>query len=1077
MSRWPGANGNYVKAFGKMRVTGALAAVLLVVPGPTVLADAESLLIDRGPGFGIRLAGTEDPAVRKVYIVQLAKPSAAEFHAKLMQPAMSLKAGGTSAPVPKFDRNVAAIQDYARTLEDDQRDVLTAAGPDAELIYSYRYGLNGFAATMSPAAAHKLDSHPEVVRVWEDEVRPLSTNFSAEFLGLFDGESGLRGGQGLTGEDVVIGVIDSGVYPEHPALQDTVEADRPRLCRTTWGETSLLGQWLCRRYRRMEDRIVYEPPENWNGVCESGDRFEATACNNKLIGARWFVDGAAATGPIDTGEVRSPRDVDGHGTHIATTAAGNRVTASIFGTQIGTVEGIAPRARVAVYKACWLRPGETRASCNTSDLANAIDAAVADGVDIINYSVGTTMLDITAPDDVALMNATKAGVLAVVAGGNDGPNVATTGSPAGGPWGLTVAASTRDGETSREALEITEPPSIAGRYRAVEAAFTPPLADVDPLEASVVLADDDTILLEDGSDGTRSDGCQTFVNDTEMDGAIALIARGGCDFDVKVANAEDAGAVAAVIYNLSDEPIVMQGDPALSDIPALMIGQADGNLIIAELDADNAVTMVLDKGFFLSEDQEGNRIATFSSRGPGPVPDILKPDVTAPGVDILAGVTPDAVNTTAGESFGYLSGTSMSAPHVSGVAALLLEANPDWSPAAIKSALMTTARQDLTRDAEGTAAIPFDFGSGHIVPNAALDPGLVYDVSADEYDAFACGTDSPAVDAARCDELATAGFSFAPADLNQPNVAVSRLASRQTVTRRVTNLSDSSDTYTAEITPPAGMAVQVEPSTLSLGPGESATFDVTLTYQSGPLDQWRFGSLVWRGADRSVRSVLAARPVSIVAPAEITTFGGSGSLTFDVQFGYSGGYTPRVHGLRLPLIINGFVDNDPTKTFTFRGTNGVTSHLIDVPANQLYLRFALFDALTDGDDDLDMYVFYCPDDVSCVRIGESGEATSQERFDQSFPAAGRYAVLIHGFETDEVNGGPGANYQLLSWSFGIDEDLGNLDADGPAFVNAGTTGTIDVSWSGLESQTIYFGGISHNTPGGLTGLTLLTIGN
>ncbi len=1066
-----------MKGLGKTRIVTALAAALFAVPGVPALADAESRLIDRGPGFGIRLAGTEDPAVRKVYIVQLAKPSAAEFHAKLMQPAVSLKPGSTSAAVPKFDRNVAAIQDYARTLEDDQRDVLTAAGPDAELIYSYRFGLNGFAATMSPAAAHKLDSHPEVVRVWEDEVRPLSTNFSAEFLGLFDGESGLRGGQGLTGEDVVIGVIDSGVYPEHPALQDTVEADRPRLCRTTWGESSLLGQWLCRRYRKMEDRVVYEPPENWNGICETGDSFEATACNNKLIGARWFVDGAAATGPIDSGEIRSPRDVDGHGTHIATTAAGNRATASIFGTQTGTVEGIAPRARVAVYKACWLRPGETRASCNTSDLANAIDAAVADGVDIINYSVGTTMLEVTAPDDIALMNATKAGVLAVVAAGNDGPNVATTGSPAGGPWGLTVAASSRDGETSREALEITEPPSIAGRYRAVEAAFTPPLADVDPLEASVVLADDDTILLEDGSDGTRSDACQALVNDTEMDGAIALIARGGCDFDVKVANAEDAGAIAAVIYNLADEPIVMQGDPALSDIPALMIGQADGNLIIAELDADNTVTMVLDKGFFLSEDQEGNRIATFSSRGPGPVPDILKPDVTAPGVDILAGVTPEAVNTTAGESFGYLSGTSMSAPHVSGVAALLLQANPDWSPEAIKSALMTTARQDVTRDAEGTAAIPFDFGSGHIVPNAALDPGLVYEVSADEYDAFACGTESPAVDDARCDELATAGFSFLPADLNQPNVAMSRLASQQTVTRRVTNVSDSSDTYTAEITPPAGMAVQVVPSTLSLGPGESATFDVTLTYESGPLDQWRFGSLVWRGADRAVRSVLAARPVSIIAPAEITTFGGSGMLTFDVEFGYSGGYTPRVHGLRLPLIIDGFVDNDPTKTFTFRGTNGVTLHQIEVPANQLYLRFALFDALTDGEDDLDMYVFYCPDGVSCVRIGESGEATSQERFDQSFPAAGIYAVLIHGFETDEVNGGPGSNYQLLSWSFGINEDLGNLDADGPAFASAGTTGTINVSWSGLQSQTIYFGGISHNTPGGLAGLTLLTIGN
>ncbi|MEM8815314.1 MAG: S8 family serine peptidase [Pseudomonadota bacterium] len=1058
----------------------ALTAAALLASGAG--ADERPGPSDAGPGFGIQLAGTEDPSARKVYIVQLAKPSAAEYHAAthakmLATAAPAGKIGSAFTAMPKFDRNTALIKDYTRSLAVDQERVLSEAGPTAELIYSYRYGLNGFAAELTPAAAHKLASLPGVVKVWEDEIRPLATNFSPEFLGLYDGDKGLRSAQGLSGEDVVVAIIDSGVYPEHPALQDTQEADRPRLCRSTWGENSILGRWLCRKYRRAEDRVVYEPLEDWSGTCQTGEDFEAEACNNKLIGARWFIDGAETTGPIDTGEIRSPRDVDGHGTHIATTAAGNRVTASIFGTRIGNVEGIAPRARVAIYKACWLRPGETRASCNTSDLANAIDAAVADGVDIINYSIGTSTIDITAPDDVALMNATKAGVLAVVAAGNDGPNIATTGSPAGGPWALTVAASTRDGQTSREALEITAPPSIAGRYAAREASFTPPLADVDPIEADVVLADDDTILSSDGTPGTRSDACEALVNDDEMDGAIALIARGGCDFDVKIANAEDAGAVAAVIYNLSDEPIVMQGNEGLSNIPALMIGQADGNLIIAELDADNVVSMVLDKGFFLEETQDGNSIAQFSSRGPGPEAGILKPDVTAPGVDILAGNTPEAVNTTSGETFAYLSGTSMSTPHVAGIAALIKEARPSWSPEAIKSALMTTARQDITRDNDGTPAIPFDFGSGHVVANDALDPGLVYETSSDEYDAFACGTDSPGVDGARCDQLAADGFSFAPEDLNQPNIAISQLASQQTVTRRVSNLGEQSETYVVEIAPPAGVAVQVVPATLSLGPGETGSYEVTLSYQDGDLDQWRFGSLTWQSTEHAVRSVLAVRPVSIVAPAEITTFGGSGDLSFEVQFGYSGGYQPRVHGLRLPLVIDGFVDNDPTKTFTFRGVNGVTSHLIDIPADQLYLRFALFDALTDGDDDLDMYVYYCLDNVACSRIGESGEATSQERFDLSFPAAGRYAVLIHGFETDEVNGGTGANYQLLGWSFGINDDRGNATVSGPPFATAGTTGTIDVNWSNLGSQTIYFGGISHNTPGGLTGLTLLTIGN
>ena len=1030
---------------------------------------------DRGLGYGIRLAGSEDPAAQKVYIVQLGSPSAAEVHAKLSG-AISAKPGASG--VLRLDRNAAAIKNHARALEAEQWAVLAKAGPDTEMVYSYRFGLNGFAARMTPAQAHKLEHLPEVVSVWEDEIRPMATNFSAEFLGLFDGDESLRGGRGLTGEDVIIGVIDSGIYPEHPALDDTqAAAGTPSRCLSTWAETSLLGRWLCKRYRNAEREPAYEPLEDWAGECQTGENFTEENCSNKLIGARWYISGAEASGPIDTGEIRSARDADGHGTHIATTAAGNRVQASIFGTGIGNVEGMAPRARIAVYKACWLRPGQTRAACNTSDLANAIDQAVADGVDIINYSVGTSLIDVTAPDDVALMNATKAGVLTVVAAGNDGPNLATTGSPAGGPWALTVAASSRDGETSKEALEIAEPPSIAGRYAVQEALFTPPLADVDPIEAALILADDDTVLLDDGSDGTRSDACQPLVNGAEVAGNVVLIARGGCDFDEKVANADDAGAVAALVYNFADEPIAMQGDTGLSDIPALMIGQADANLIIAELDAGNNVDVVLDKSFLLVERTSGNQIARFSSRGPGPAINILKPDVTAPGVDILAGTTPEAINTTAGETFAYLSGTSMSTPHVAGVAALLKEAHPTWSPEAIKSALMTTARVDVTRDDEDTPANPFDMGSGHIVPNSAFEPGLVYETSADEYDAFACGTNSPGVDPERCDELAALGVSFAAEDLNHPNISIGRLANQQTVSRQVTNVSEQTVTYVASVTPPPGVAIDVNPTTLSLSPGESASYDVTLTYQAGPIDLWTFGSLVWEGTGTTVRSAIAVRPVSIVAPAEVTDFGGTGNLSFDVQFGYSGPYDARVHGLRRPLVIDGFVDNDPSKTFTFRGTDGVTAHLIDIPAGQLYLRFALFDALTDGDEDLDLYVYYCVDDVQCVEVGKSGGPTSNERVDVSFPAPGRYAALVHGFETDEVSGGPGSNYQLLGWSIGVNDDQGNMSVSAPTSASPGTSGTVDVNWFNLGAQSIYFGGISHNSAEGLAGLTLITIIN
>jgi subtilisin family serine protease len=1054
------------------------------VAGP-VQADFETRLRPGGPPVGIRLAGSEDPAGEsRVYIVQLQTPPAAEVHAASSPRVMAKPGPGALPSVPRFDKNSAIVQSHVQKIESEQLAVISKAGNNIEQLYSYRYAMNGFAAVMTPAQANKIEHMPEVLHVWPDEVRKLATNHSATFLDLFNADNGLRGPAGLDGDGVIIGVIDSGIAPEHPALQDTRPVDRPSTCWSTWAEFSLLGRWLCKNFNRADDIIDFEaPPENWNGICETGPEFTEENCNNKMIGARTFVAGAQATGPIDDGEIFSARDVDGHGTHIATTAAGNKVKAEIFGTFLGSVEGMAPRARIATYKACWLRPGATRAACNTSDLANAIDQAVADGVDIINYSVGSSLFTITAPDDFALIGAARAGVLAVVAAGNEGPNLQTITSPASNPAVITVGASSRDGQHSLEALQVNAPASVAGKYAVKEAAFTPPLADRDPIEARLVLVDDEDETLPDGSDGTTMDACQEITNTTLLADNIAFIQRGGCDFDVKVENAETAGAIAVVVFNLSGDPIVMTGD-AGADIPALMIGAADGNLLLDEIDNNQRVDIVLDKGFFLTVDDTGNVMGNFSSRGPGTVQDILKPDVTAPGINILAGHTPDAISTASGEYFQFLTGTSMSAPHVAGIAALLQQGHPDWSPAALKSALMTTARQDV-RMPDELPIIPFDYGTGHIVPNGANDPGLVFDMVADDYDAFSCAIGSPDVEETRCDELENAGASFEPSDLNQPNISVSRLTTTQTIRRRVTNVSDTSETYTAEIEQPPGINVTVSPSTLTVGPGQTAEFDVTLSFTDGPQDIYRFGAVNWVSNDHRVRSVIAIQPLSVDAPAEMFSFGGSGTLTFPVSFGYTGPYTPGVHGLRLPLIVDddsnpgnpAFVAQDPDKTFTFRNGNGVTAHLIDVPTGEAYLRFALFDELTDGDDDLDLYVYFCPDGVNCFKMGESGGPTSREEINIFLPDGGTYVMLVHGFETDNVAGGPGAFYTGLAWSFGLNENLGNMSATGPTFVNAGTTDDITVNWNGLSPDTIYLGGISHNTPEGLVSLTVINIGN
>ena len=1058
----------------RLRPFIAVAALLASV---STLAQHESRVHVRDTVVGLPLPAVQT-GPRKVYIVQLKTPSAVEDHATRF----GSRASGFGAALraaPRFDRNSASAQSYTRQLLREQDRAIARVGANVEKIYSYQYSLNGFAARMTEVEAAKMKHLPEVLHVWEDEIRPLVTDDSARFLRLFDRESGLRGPAGLNGEDVVIGVIDSGIVPNHPSLDDSRQAG-PRICRGSFAESSFLGLWLCSSSSGDDRELLFEEPQDWNGVCEEGDGFTAEDCNNKLIGARYFVDGAQASGPIDDGEFFSPRDVDGHGTHTATTAAGNKTDASAFGTLLGEIQGIAPRARVASYKACWLRPGATRALCNTSDLALAIDTAVADGVDIINYSVGNTRRDITAPDDLALMAAAKAGVLTAASAGNEGPGLATVGSPAGAPWIITVGASSRDGDHALEALQVNSPASIAGKYEVKEASFTPPLSEAGQIESRLVLVDDGDETLANGDAGTTRDACESVTNGSDIDGNVALIQRGGCFFTTKIANAEAAGAVAVVVYNIAGDPIVMTPmDNTAVNIPALMVGQADGNLIVDEIESGNTVDVVLDKSLFLTVEDTGNLMGAFSSRGPAPIQNVLKPDVTAPGINILAGFSPDTPNSNSGENFAFLTGTSMAAPHVAGVAALLKQAHPEWSPAALKSALMTTAYQEINKEDGETPANPFDFGAGHISPNDALNPGLVYETTDDEYDAVACGIESPAVDQARCDALRDAGLSFSATDMNQPSIAVANLVSERRVTRRVTNVSEEPANYVASFESLPGVAASVSPNSLSLGPGQTATFDVSLQYQSGPLDLWRFGAINWTSDEHVVRSPIAVRPASLVAPTSVTGFGGSGSASFPVTFGYNGAYNARVHGLRAPTILpNRFVGQDPDMLFEPVNGNGVDEFIVTFGDQELlYVRFALFDAFTDGNDDLDLYVYFCPADGSpCSELGNSGGPTSQEQFNVLFPGPGEFVIYVHGFDTDASNGN-GTTYDFVIWSLGVDDVVGNMSVTSPSMVTAGNTFDLTVDWSGLVPDTLYLGAISHTTPEGLVGLTLVNIGN
>jgi hypothetical protein len=573
-----------------------------------------------------------------------------------------------------------------------------------------------------------------------------------------------------------------------------------------------------------------------------------------------------------------------------------------------------------------------------------------------------------------------------------------------------------------------------------------------------------------------------------MKGNVALIERGGCEFDVKIGNAEAAGAVAVIVYNNAGAPIVMNGDGSNVHIPAVMISNADGQKLVDRLAADagknlqaaDRVTVKLASGIFATLSGNGNIVADFSARGPSlSDANFSKPDVTAPGVDILAGQTPDVANGLRGETYQYISGTSQSAPETTGVAALLKEAHPDWTPGMLKSALMTTAYSGVVRE-DGTPADPFDVGAGHIDPNRAIAPGLVYESDYRDHAAYLCGLHKPPFTVSECAALAAAGYSSSATDLNLPSIGLGQMITGDTIRRRVTNIGPPA-TFSAEVTPPPNVDVFVEPPSLSLTTGQSAEFTVRFVDRGTDLDAWNFGRLTWSdGGNQRVATPISVQAVTLRAPPELYLTSAAGSTKVPVAYGYTGAYAAGVHGLRKPFldangqVPRGFVDNDPANSFSFRFNNGVTAHQLTVPPNQLYLRIALFDEFTDGADDLDLYLFYCPNN-QCVQVAQSGGMTSEEEIDVSLPQAGQYLVLVHGYETDDVAGGPGANYSLFTWSFGINDAVGNLGVTAPAGVSAGDRLDLDVSWTSLDPGMHYLGAISHNTPNGLYGLTIVNV--
>ncbi|KAL6519217.1 hypothetical protein OROGR_018537 [Orobanche gracilis] len=692
------------------------------------------------------------------------------------------------------------------------------------LLYTYDVVYNGFAAALTAEEAEFLSRSNAVLGMYEDTVYTLHTTRTPEFLGL-ETEHGPWAGhspQGLNkaSGDVIIGVLDTGVWPESKSYRDD---------------------------------NMSNVPARWLGRCEAAPDFNPKIhCNKKLIGARSFNEGyKIATGDKES---RSPRDTDGHGTHTSSTVAGSVVNnANVFGYATGHARGMTLTARLATYKVCWPM------GCYGSDILAAMERAILDGVDILSLSLGSG----SGPyfhDTVAIgaFAATEKGILVSCSAGNNGPSKGTLANVA--PWILTVGAGTIDRDF----------PAFAtlghGKTKKVFQGVS--------LYSGKGMGKKPVALVYNTGRNDSSRMCLAgSLGPTEVGDKVVFCDRGISPRAEKGLVVMKAGGVGMILANTAENGEEMVSDSHL--LPAVLVGKNIGDQIRKYVMTEKKPKAVLSFGGTALNVKPAPMVAAFSSRGPNTVtPEILKPDVIGPGVNILAAwpntVGPTGLdNDTRRTEFNIISGTSMSCPHISGLAALVKAAHPDWSPSAIKSALMTTActldntNSSLRDTVDGSLSTPLAHGSGHVNPRLSLSPGLVYDADSKDYIRFLCSLDYNTVQLSQIVKRnVTCDKKFRnPGQLNYPSFSVLFMGESRRVaryTRKLTNVGAPGSAYEVSVEAPKNVGVIVKPKKLVFEKvGARRQYTVTFVSKRGAgrnTARDAHGSIVWKNKLHQVRS-------------------------------------------------------------------------------------------------------------------------------------------------------------------------------------------------------------------------------
>ena len=781
---------SFVSSVARLRSHSLVAAICAVLS-----AGAPALAVVSPAPADAVAAPAANPDERVRYTIVFKDAPLATYRGGVAgYPAAARVASGRRAG--RLDPKAPASLAYVAYLAERQRvflaDFSATIGRPLEAIATMQHAISAVVVEMDAHEAALAAQRADVELVERERLMKLLTDRTPAFIGATEIWNGnASNGVQTQGEGILVGDLDTGINWESPAFAATGPIDG-YVHVNPLGAGTYIG--LC-------------GPTPPNG--------DLGHCNDKLIGMYDFTSASTS---------RSANDTIGHGSHTASTIVGNHWEAP-FGGGTFTISGIAPHATIIAYKVC------TSSGCSTSASSQAVNQAVADGVDVINFSISGGVSPWSDSVSLAFRGAVDAGTFVAASAGNDGPDAGSANHVE--PWVETVAASTKDNVAAFRFDLLgpgTPPPETQGRPLRPAA---PPLPTQDYVNVPLVRSPN----FDDGS----NDGCSAYPPDTFTApepgpadrvfadgfdpattpvrvGAIAVIHLDGnasnCGSVSRRQAALDAGAVGTVFV---DNVFLNLG---ASDSSWSML-RSDWDAVWAAVQSDPEAATASLTFPAASFPQQGDVVADFSSRGPvaNSGQYLVKPDITAPGVDILAAY---ASNFGGGATATALdNGTSMSSPHIAASAVLLRAVNPTWTPTEIRSAINLTAKLDGLTRPDGTPVNAFDLGSGRVDLTRAAFSGLVLDETTANF---------TAANPASGGDLST---------LNLASIASADCATSCSFTRTLTSTTLTDQTYTLAT---SGPGISVAPTSFTIPAG--GTQVITVTVDGTELAAgWNYGAV------------------------------------------------------------------------------------------------------------------------------------------------------------------------------------------------------------------------------------------